>query len=185
MVQFAHKTLRRLARETGGSEIAEAAAVLPIMFTILIGIFWFGQAYNLYGAITRAAQEAARAGATPGCSTCPPGNLPGQNAANTLVATLTAEGLNPTAVQPPTPTPSALFCTTAGGPATCDPLATGIVKACVQTPAQLTSTVEAGAPGACGTIVTFQYPFSISIPFVADTRGFLLTATARVRSETR
>ncbi len=183
MVQFAHKTLRRLARETGGSEIAEAAAVLPIMFTILIGIFWFGQAYNLYGAITRAAQEAARAGATPGCSTCAAATtLPGQNAANALVTTLTAEGLNPNAVQLPGTTPTAVSC---GGSAACDPLATGIIKACVQTYVQLTDTFEAGAPGVCGTIVTFQYPFNISIPFVADTRGFLLTATARVRSETR
>ena len=185
MAELTHKMLRRLVRETGGAEIAEAAAVLPIMFTILLGIFWFGQAYNLYGAMTRAAQESARAGATPACTTCAAGNLPGQNAANALVATLTAEGLNPNAVQLPATTPIALFCTTAGGSATCDPIASSIIKACVQTPAQLTSTVTAGAPGACGTIVTFQYPFNVSIPFVADTRGFLLTATARVRSETR
>ncbi len=185
MLNFVRKTYRRLGQETGGSEIAEAAFVLPLMFMILIGIFWFGQAYNLYGAITRAAQEAARAGATPSCTTCAPGNLPGQNAANTLVATLTAEGLNPNSVQLPPTTPTALFCTTSGGQASCDSIATGIIKACVQTPAQLTSTVQAGAAGACGTIVTFQYPFNISIPFVANTRGFLLTATGRVRSETR
>ncbi len=55
--------LRKLARDTRGAEIAEAAAVLPLMFTMLLGIFWFGQAFSIYGAITRAAQDGARAGA--------------------------------------------------------------------------------------------------------------------------
>ena len=35
------------------------------MFMMLLGIFWFGQAFSIYGAITRAAQEGARAGAAP------------------------------------------------------------------------------------------------------------------------
>jgi Flp pilus assembly protein TadG len=65
-----HSILRRLTAETGGAEIAEAAAVLPLMFMILLGIFWFGQAFSIYGAITRAAQEGARAGAAPYCTTC-------------------------------------------------------------------------------------------------------------------
>src|ERR1700735_715666 len=77
---------RRLALETGGSEIAEAAAVLPLMFMILLGIFWFGQAFNLYGAITRAAQEGARAGAAPYCTTCTSPNRASQNAANAVQA---------------------------------------------------------------------------------------------------
>ena len=54
--------LREIIRETRGAEIAEAAAVLPLMFMILLGIFWFGQAFSIYGAITRAAQEGAREG---------------------------------------------------------------------------------------------------------------------------
>ena len=61
---------RRLVAETRGAEIAEAAAVLPLMFMMLLGIFWFGQAFSIYGAITRAAQEGARAGAVPICATC-------------------------------------------------------------------------------------------------------------------
>ena len=61
----AFKVFRRLAVETRATEIAEAAAVLPLMFMILLGIFWFGQAFSIYGAITRAAQEGARAGAAP------------------------------------------------------------------------------------------------------------------------
>ena len=45
--------LRKLGRETCGAEIAEAAAVLPLMFLILLGIFWFGQAFSIYGTIDR------------------------------------------------------------------------------------------------------------------------------------
>ena len=67
---FAMRFMRRLAMETRGAEIAEAAAVLPLMFMILLGIFWFGQAFSIYGAITRAAQDGARAGAIPYCVTC-------------------------------------------------------------------------------------------------------------------
>src|ERR1700724_25421 len=65
-----HSILPRRAADTGGAEIAEAAAVLPLMFMILLGLFWFGQAFSIYGAITRAAQEGARAGAVPYCATC-------------------------------------------------------------------------------------------------------------------
>ena len=69
MRSFARK-FRWLIRETRGVEIAETAAVLPLLFLIVLGIFWFGQAFRMYGTITRAAQDGARAGAAPGCSTC-------------------------------------------------------------------------------------------------------------------
>jgi len=60
MTNFARKMFLRLIAETSGAEIAEAAAVLPLMFMILLGIFWFGQAFSIYGAINRAAHEGAR-----------------------------------------------------------------------------------------------------------------------------
>src|SRR5580693_9629631 len=69
-----------LAQETRGQEIAEAALVLPIVFMVLIGIFWFGQAFRIYGTLAQAARVAAQAAANPVCTTCAPGNLPGQNA---------------------------------------------------------------------------------------------------------
>ncbi len=37
----------RTLRETGGSEIAEAALVLPLMFMMLLAIFWCGQAFSM------------------------------------------------------------------------------------------------------------------------------------------
>src|SRR5271154_2997978 len=99
MLPSARSAFRRLAAETRGAEIAEAAAVLPLMFMMLLGIFWFGQAFSIYGAITRAAQEGARAGAIPYCATCATPNSLTAFAANAVTATnaaMTASKLDPT-----------------------------------------------------------------------------------------
>ena len=88
-----------LGKDTRGVEIAEAAAVLPLMFMMLLGIFWFGQAFSIYGAITRAAQEGARAGAAPYCTTCNTANSPTTNATDAVNNALTASRLDPAKVQ--------------------------------------------------------------------------------------
>jgi Flp pilus assembly protein TadG len=49
------------AWDSSGAEIAEAAIVLPLVFMLLLGIYWFGRAYNIYATITYAAREGARA----------------------------------------------------------------------------------------------------------------------------
>src|SRR6202040_2261122 len=88
--------LGRLVSEVRGAEIAEAAAVLPLMFMILLGIFWFGQAFSILGTITRAAQDGARAGAAPYCTTRTPGsNSQNQNAFNAVQASMSAAKLDP------------------------------------------------------------------------------------------
>src|SRR5258707_13415365 len=66
------KATTRLAGETRGQEIAEAALVLPILFMLMLGIFWFGQAFSIYGTITHAAREGARAAVASVCATCGP-----------------------------------------------------------------------------------------------------------------
>jgi len=180
MRDLKEKFLKLLVRETHGAEIAEAAAVLPLMFMILLGIFWFGQAFSLYGAITRAAQEGARAGATPLCSTCSFTQNTTQNAANAANAVqnaMIASNLDPNQMQMSSP-PAMNFC---GNPVVQCPV-TG--AACVQVPVQLLTTAEGG--GACGIAVTFQYPFKFTLPFASiGNQQILLTASARMRMETR
>jgi len=178
------KIMQRLVVETAGAEIAEAAAVLPIMFMILLGIFWFGQAFSIYGAITRAAQEGARAGAAPYCTTCAAGaSRPAQNAANAAQAAMVASKLDPNLAQFPATPPTFNSCIVGNSSPGCDGSASS--KVCIQTPVQLTSTVS-GAAGVCGISVTFQYPFQFYLPFTwANNRQILLTASARVRMETR
>jgi Flp pilus assembly protein TadG len=178
--------LRRLIAETRGAEIAEAAAVMPLMFMMILGIFWFGQAFSMYGAITRAAQEGARAGAAPYCSTCTPptGTRTSVTAANAVQAAMIASKLDPTKAKWPSPQPPLNLCLNQGTSATCDGSASNQV--CVQTPVQLTSTVNTGAAGVCGIAVSFQYPFQFWLPFTSlNNQLIYLQASARMRMETR
>ena len=147
--------MRRLTRETRGAEIAEAAAVLPLMFMTLLGIFWFGQAFSIYGAITRAAQEGARAGATSSCTTCSAGSSRVTNATNAVKNALTISKLDPTKIQ----------------------------SLSVQVPIQMAST-SSGTNGVNGISVSFQYPFQFWLPFTSlNKQLILLSASARVRLE--
>src|SRR3954453_3567840 len=93
----------KLIHETRGAEIAEAAAVLPLMFMMLLGIFWFGQAFSIYGAITRAAQEGARAGAAPYCTTCTASNSATTNVSNAVNNVLNAAKLDPSLIRSSVP----------------------------------------------------------------------------------
>lgn len=184
MARFFRDTIRQLGGETHGTEIAEAAAVLPIMFMILIGIFWFGQAYSLYGTITRAAQEGARAGAAPYCTTCNDPNGPVINAGNAVNAALSIANLDPNqAVRPPLASTPALPNCVSGAPAlSCNGIVT---NACVQLPALLVVPNGTGT-GVCGVSVTFQYPFKFYLPYTSvNNRQIMLTASAGVRVETQ
>src|SRR4030088_400709 len=101
---------RRLARDTHASEVAEAALVLPLMFMILLGIFWFGQAFSIYGTITHAAREGARAAVAPVCSTCGGANDPSQNAYNAIKSSLQAAKLDHTKLRQPSAPPGLCLC---------------------------------------------------------------------------
>jgi hypothetical protein len=171
------KFVGRLWHEIRGAEIAEAAAVLPIMFMVLLGIFWFGQAFSIYGAITRAAQEGARAGSVPQCTSC--GSTATYNtyatAAQTAVSNaLLTSNLDPTqmpSVTPPTFTPCPGV-VTACGPG----------QACVQLPVQL-ETQSQGTTD-CGISVFIQYPFKFWLPFTSiNNQQILLSASASARME--
>jgi hypothetical protein len=174
------RSLHRLARETRAAEIAEAAAVLPLMFMILLGIFWFGQAFSIYGTINRAVQEGARAGAAPQCSTCSAGNTPTQNANQAVQSALVAAKLDLTHGRAPTTPPAFLACG-GGGPVPCDGSAPYI---CVQKNVQLSNTGSGGA-GICGISVSMQYPFQFWLPFSSlNNQQIWLTASANARMET-
>jgi hypothetical protein len=176
----AFSLLARLARETSGAEIAEAAAVLPVMFMILVGIFWFGQAFSIYGTITRAAQEGARAGATSTCTTCAAGSSAATNAYNAVQASLAAAKLDDSKARNPSPALALTAC--GGGP----PPSCSTTTICVQMPIQLSNTAGAppGVTNVCGISVSFQYPFQFWLPFTAlNKQQIWMTAAAQVRME--
>ncbi|MFZ0861663.1 MAG: TadE/TadG family type IV pilus assembly protein [Candidatus Sulfotelmatobacter sp.] len=176
MLNSAQSILRRLAAETRGAEIAEAAAVLPLMFMILLGIFWFGQAFSIYGAITRAAQEGARAGAAPYCATCTSANPLATNAVNAVTTAMVASKLDPTLTRFPVPAPVFTPCGTSWASAS--------TKIDVQAPVLLKN--SGSANGVCGVSVSFQYPFQFWLPFASlNKQKIWITASARVRMETQ
>jgi Flp pilus assembly protein TadG len=169
--------LRRLAGDTSGAEIAEAAAVLPIMFMMLLGIFWFGQAFSIYGTITRAAQEGARAGAAQVCTTCATGNPVPTNAYNAVQSTLIAAKLNPAKLQLPSTRPSLNSCVN-GAAVSCDASPANV---CVQENVQLSSTTN----NVCGVSVSLQYPYQFWLPFTSLNQQLIhIYAAASVRQET-
>jgi hypothetical protein len=194
--------LAKIVRDADASEIAEAALVLPLMFMMLLGVFWFGQAFSIYGTITHAARLGARAAVTPTCSTCAGTNDPSQNAYNAVQSALQAAHLDPTKLQQPTTPPGLCACgspitTCSGGAAVkCD---SGQGKICVQGVSrsakgvldqdnvQLSSaSVSSGGAGVCGISVSFQYPFTFWLPGTTlNKQQLLLRAQAQMRVETQ
>lgn len=178
--------LETLFDDTRGAEIAEAAAVLPLMFMILLGIFWFGQAFSIYGAITRAAQEGARAAALPYCATCTSGSTAVANAVTAVQNTLSTSNLNLNLAKWPTTSPSFNACTVGSGTGSSTTCNAASSNVCVQMPVQLTNTTSptSGATAVCGVSVSFQYPFQFWLPFTGlNNQQVWLTASARVRLE--
>jgi hypothetical protein len=62
--------LRLASRDDAGQEIVEAAFVLPILFLIMLAIFWFGRAFNISSTLDRAAREGIKAASRASCATC-------------------------------------------------------------------------------------------------------------------
>lgn len=191
--------LRRLLHDTRGAEIAEAAAVLPIMFMILLGIFWFGQAFSLYGTLTRAAQEGARAAVAPPCATCSAASDPSANAYAAVQNALVSAHMDVNKLQQPSPAPALCACGSAattcsrGKTVGCD---SGQANICVQgvqhpnnnplTENLVQLATQSNGSGVCGIAVSFQYPFTFWLPFTSlNKRQIWLQAEAHVRAETQ
>ncbi len=174
------KSLVRILRDTKGTEIAEAALVLPVLFTILLGVFFFGRAYNIYGTITQAAMQGARAAVAPACATCAPGALTAAQVATNVVApVLQASNLNTAAVQPYQPAACACGTVGCGTPVACDPAGVSATPSiCVQQNVTLTN--SAGNLQ-CGTSVAFQYQYGFNLPLGSYTLP--MKAIAQMRGE--
>jgi Flp pilus assembly protein TadG len=187
---------QRAIRREDGSEIAEFAMVVPIVFMMFFAVFWFGQAFRIYTTINHAAREGARAAVAPVCATCAAGNDPAQNAYNAVQAALVAAHMDPANLQRPTNRPTLCPCGNANtvcngaGQVTC---ATTQAKICVQG-AQPTgpikeqdvnlSTSVFGGTGVCGLSVSFQYPYKFTLPGTSlNMQTIKLPAQAELKAE--
>jgi hypothetical protein len=172
-------SVKRVFAEDMASEIAEAALVLPLAFMILLGIYWFGRAFNTYATINHAAREGARAAAAQTCATC--GNALNGNVATIITQAMQASSIDPGQIRAYTP---ATLQSCAGGPPPCTVIGNNInlcTNVVVQNPPG--GTPGLGAP-ACGVNVSFQYPYQFWLPFTSlNNQLFLLTANVQTDGE--
>jgi Flp pilus assembly protein TadG len=192
------KTCRKRVRSTRASEVAETAMILPLLFVVLIAIYWFGQAFRIYGTITHAARQGARAAVAPACATCATSaNSSVQNAINAVDNAMAAAHLDPAQLQPWTTSPALCACgslssSCLAGTVPCDSSVPSS-NVCVQTNVRLSSTTPFGGAGTCGASVSlnYQYPFHFTLPCwpqpcnSLDLQKITLPAQAEMRSETQ
>lgn len=146
--------IRKVVGDDRASEIAEAALVLPIAFMVLLGIYWFGRAFDIYATINHAAREAARAQVAQTCGSCGNTTQPLSTTAGIATAALQASGIDPGQIQFYSP---GGLTSCSGQPATCS--TNSSITFCSQV--QLTT-----AP-VCGVVVSFEYPYQMSLPFTS------------------
>jgi len=172
-------------RNIEAAEIAEAALVMPVVFLFLLGIIWFGRAFNIYSTITQAAQQGAIAAARPTCATCAApngavaGNFPGDTAvANAVISVMQASNLDPTQIVPVSGS-AAPGCTAPNNIVVCREV---VLNAPPQSqPQQCTAPQQSQV---CGTSVSFQYPFQFYLPFTSlNMTRVILNAQAQSRME--
>jgi len=184
------RALAKRLRKTEGAEIAEAALVLPVVFVFLLGIVWFGRAFNIYSTIQQAAQQGAIVAARPVCATCgaPPCAWGGtsfpcnDNVNSAIFAILQASNLDPAQIPVNSNPPSPLFCPTISPnpPGECS--TTSNVTVCRQV--ELNPSVGGTQPPICGTLVSFQYPFQFYLPFTSlNLKQMILNAQTQSRME--
>jgi len=190
--------MRRFVRKLGsadGAEIAEVALVLPVVFTFLLGIVWFGRAFQIYSTITQAARQGAVTAARPVCGSCALGGgtwnstgFPGDaSVESSVLAVMRSSNLDPAQIvaytpsglqacptpQPPIPAPPPMDC----------PHAIANISVCRSVWLN-PSTASDPPPPQCGVVVSFQYPFHFSVPFTSlGTQPTLLKAVAQSRME--
>ena len=184
--QMKKQKLNRIARQfttTDGTEIAEAALVLPVVFMLLLGIIWFGRAFNIYSTITRAAQQGAITAARPTCASC--GSDPGfpvdATVDGAINAVMQASSIDPTQIPANSNPPTPVSCVNPPTPVTCSN--TNNITICREVLLNYT-TGTPPPPSQCGVIVSFQYPFQFYLPFTSlNLTKITLSAQAQSRME--
>jgi TadE-like protein len=172
------KPIARKLERTDGAEIAEAALVLPLVFMLLLGIIWFGRAFNIYSTIQQAAQQGAIFTARETCVTC--GNDPPINSEvyNHVVAVLQASNLDPSQI-PSSASPGLLPCPAPPGGG-----CTQHKQIWVCRTVQLNVSVGATQTPQCGSAVSFKFPFQFYLPFTSlNMQKIILSAQAQSRME--
>jgi hypothetical protein len=175
--------VKQIARRLGsadGAEIAEAALVLPLVFMLLLGIVWFGRAFNIYSTIQQAAQQGAIVAARSTCATCGDQEATYPAVFNTVSAVMQASSIDPTQIPVNTNAPTPFSCVPPIATLTCPVY--GNISICQKV--LLNSPLQPNQTAQCGTIVSFQYPFQFYLPFTSlNLQNITLSAQAQSRME--
>jgi hypothetical protein len=168
--------LKRLGTDASGQEMLEAAIVFPVFFLIVLGIFWFGRAYNIYATVTHAAAEGARIASSPTCATCANSYPSDLTVVSTVSSILRASRLDPNQIAPYIPTPLPVFCPGLAPPSgACTAIVNNVTICRGVELNNATST-----PQVCGTMVSFQYHYQFVLPFTSLLINLPASAQARV-----
>ncbi len=169
----------KIVAGSGGSEIAEAALVLPLAFLLLLGIYWFGRAFNVYATINHAAREGARVAVASTCGSCGNAATTASTIAGVVTTTMQASGVDPGNITAYSPAPT--FCS--GTSATNCNTASNNNNITICNQVQLASNVAGQGPPVCGVSVSFEYPYSFSLPYPANAISLQLKADVQMRGE--
>lgn len=175
----------KLLRSTEASEIAEAAIVMPVVFLFLLGIIWFGRAFNIYSTIQQAAQQGALLAARPDCATCATRSprTTRNDVEDIVAAVMSASSVDPHQIIPGTAIPGVCR-TTRNYKITVCPEAQLNPPSFGSSPANCAGTTYSTPSSICGTLVTFQYPFQFNLPFTSlNLTRVVLTAQAQSHAE--
>lgn len=162
-------------REASGAELVEAAFVLPLLLTLLLGIVWLGRAYNVYETITRAAREGDRYAVLPTCASCSP--------ANSMAETYTAAGT--TASPACLGNPTYEFTNYVAPALTASHLDPNSVENFCQQAVVINPDTDSSS-WQCGVEISFKYPVQLVIPFTsvnATTINIPTSVTMRMENQ--
>lgn len=184
--------LKRLAVETRAAEVAEFAAVLPILIMLLIAVTSFARAYNVYTTINYAAQEGARTANSSTCATCNNTSATASDVSNRIAQVLQASRIDPSAIRTYTGVSAGVSCSSLRRPASCSD--SGNVHVCTNVVLDSTpgrrrrfgppAPPNVTGPEACGSTVSFEYPFQFNLPFTSvNAQIVTLKADAQLPSE--
>jgi TadE-like protein len=170
------KKILQILSDVDAQEVAELAIVLPILFGLIIGIYSFGRAYNIYATITRAAQAGARlavASTQTICSTCTSScywsttTFPcDHNISRAVKDVVAASHLDVNKIAQPSSKPDPPACPDSNLTKACAAASDGSnIYICRNVVLNINTSNT--ATQTCGTIVNFQYPYEfLPIPFL-------------------
>ncbi len=190
--------VRSLVGNTRGAEIAETAMIMPLLFMMVMAIFWMGQAFRIYGTLGHAARARGSRG---GCASlhhvrsgrhrpgpdCPDRSPECAHSGELKRSTTCSQHAMDASHTLPMPHRRRhLYGRSLGSRAM-----VSVSNMCVQENVQLSNPSDpnsGGGMGTCGISVSmrYQYPYSFKIPFTAiDLGNIKLPGQAQMRAETQ